>query len=94
MNHAFSPFLAENQRPKNFQTYPQTAKGINIAINGKMFCGKIPSGAAYNRKRLANSLWPTLTCKTFSIVLCVDAHMDSALYCVATSVKSQFLSVS
>jgi hypothetical protein len=53
MNHAFSSFLAENQRPKNFQAYPQIARGINMAIKSKMFCGKIPSCKEYNRESLA-----------------------------------------
>jgi len=41
MNHAFSPFLAENQRPMIFQNDDQMARGINMAINDSRLVGKI-----------------------------------------------------
>jgi hypothetical protein len=48
MNHAFSPFLAENQRPMNFQKDAQMPRGINTTINNERFGGKISRGAPYN----------------------------------------------
>lgn len=48
MNHTFSPFLAENQRPMSFQNDAQMARGINMAINDRRLCGRISKGAIYN----------------------------------------------
>lgn len=48
VNHAFSLFLAENQRPMNFQKDAQMVRGINTTINDRRFDGKNSRGAPYN----------------------------------------------
>jgi len=48
MNHNFSPFFAENQRPMIFQNDDQMARGINMAANDRRLCGKISRGSVYN----------------------------------------------
>jgi hypothetical protein len=71
MNHAFSPFLAENQRPMSFQKYDQMPRGINKAISKDQF-GKISKGGPY--KTLTPYHRPvSIPSKVFHIGLRVDA---------------------